>query len=127
MTPEQKYYYKLDQFLGLMSERGQLLKEENELITIEGKCEGGCIFSEFTFAILLGGEVDLFWEAKPEFWKGSDPENFTPLWSEEMETEVKNQIRKYLNEEVNERIGEDMEDLITSQKIEARKFRDNLK
>jgi hypothetical protein len=126
MTPTQVFYQKLDTFLENKVEHGLLLKHENETISIDSKCEGGCIFSEFEFGILKDGEITIFWDSKPEFWKGSDPENFTPLWSEEMETEVKNQIRKYLNEEVNEGIEEDMEDLITSQKIEARKFRDSV-
>ena len=127
MTPEQKFYKTLDTFLEIQSDNGKLIKQENELISIEPKCEGGCIFSEFTFAILRGGEITIFWESKPEFWKDGDCEQNTDLFSEELETEVKNMIRKYLDREVNEGIGEDMADLITSQKIEARKFRDNLK
>jgi len=127
MTPTQVFYQKLDTFLENKVEHGLLLKHENETISIDSKCEGGCIFSEFEFGILKDGEITIFWDSKPEFWKDSDVEQSTDLFSDELETEVKNQIRKYLDREVNEGIEEDMADLITSQKIEARKFRDNLK
>ena len=127
MTPAQVFYQKLDTFLENKVEHGLLLKHENETISIDSKCEGGCIFSEFEFGILKDGEITIFWDSKPEFWKDLDVEQNTDLFSDELETEVKNQIRKYLDREVNEGIGEDMADLITSQKIEARKFRDNLK
>jgi len=125
MTPTQVFYQKLDTFLENKVEHGLLLKHENETISIDSKCEGGCIFSEFEFGILKDGEITIFWDSNPEFWKDCDCEQNTDLFSDELETEVKNQIRKYLDREVNERIGEDMADLITSQKIEARKFREN--
>ena len=127
MTPTQVFYQKLDTFLENKVEHGLLLKHENETISIDSKCDGGCIFSEFEFGILKDGEIAIFWDSKPEFWKDCDPEQSTDLFSDELETEVKNQIRKYLDREINEGIEEDMADLITSQKIEARKFRDNLK
>jgi len=127
MTPTQVFYQKLDTFLENRVEHGLLLKHENETISIDSRCEGGCIFSEFEFGILKDGEITIFWDSKPEFWKDSDFMQYTNLFTPELETEVKNQIRKYLDREVNEGIEEDMADLITSQKIEARKFRDNLK
>jgi len=127
MTPTQVFYQKLDTFLENKVEHGLLLKHENETIPIDSKCEGGCIFSEFEFGILKDGEITIFWDSKPEFWKDCDCEQNTDIFSEELETEVKNMVRKYLDREVNERCEEDMADLIASQKIEARKFRDNLK
>ena len=127
MTPAQIFYQKLDTFLENKVEHGLLLKHENETISIDSKCEGGCIFSEFEFGILKDGEIAIFWNFKPEFWKGEDFEQYTDLFSEELETEVKNMIAKYLDKEAKDGISDDMADLITSQKIEARKFRDNLK
>ena len=127
MTPAQIFYQKLDTFLENKVEHGLLLKHENETISIDSKCEGGCIFSEFEFGILKDGEIAIFWNFKPEFWKGEDFEQYTDLFSEELETEVKNMIAKYLDKEAKDGICDDMADLITSQKIEARKFRDNLK
>ena len=127
MTPTQVFYQKLDTFLENKVEHGLLLKHENETISIDSKCEGGCIFSEFEFGILKDGEIAIFWSFKPEFWKGEDFEQYTDLFSEELETEVKNMIAKYLDKEAKDGISDDMADLITSQKIEARKFRDNLK
>ena len=125
MTPSQVFYQKLDTFLENEVEHGLLLKHENETISIDSKCEGGCVFSEFEFGILKDGEIAIFWDSKPEFWKDSDVEQNTDLFTPELETEVKNMIRKYLDRELNEGIEEDMADLISEQKMEARKFKDN--
>lgn len=126
MTPTQTFYDKLDTFLNEKCDLSTLLTHQNKTISIDSKCDGGCVFAEFEFGIILGGEVVLFWDSKPEFWRDCDCEQNTDLFSDELETEVKNQIRKYLDREVNEGIGEDMADLIASQKIEARKFRDSV-
>ena len=125
MTHTQIFYQKLDSFLDAKVEKGLLLKHENKTISIDSKCEGGCIFSEFEFGILKEGEITIFWESKPEFWKDSDVDQNTDLFSDELETEVKSMIRKYLDRELYKGIEEDMADLISEQKKEARKFKDN--
>ena len=125
MTHTQIFYQKLDSFLDAKVEKGLLLKHENKTISIDSKCEGGCIFSEFEFGILKEGEITIFWESKPEFWKDCDVDQNTDLYTDELEAEVKSMIRKYLDRELNEGIEEDMADLISEQKMEARKFKDN--
>lgn len=124
MNAEAIFYNRLDRFLAIQQENHRLLKMENDAISIDAKCEGGSIFSELSFGILLHGEIEIFWDAKPEFWKGCDPEQSTDLFTPELETEVKSMIRKYLDREVSEGVEEDMADLICSQKMEAKRFKD---
>lgn len=124
LTMEQIFYSKLDTILQIESSNGRLLKQENELITIDKTCRGGCIFAEFTFAILKGGTIALFWESEPEFWEFCDNTRFTSLLTPKLEEGVKEMITTYLDQEATAGIEEDMADLRTSQKIEARKFKE---